>query len=99
MARVRPNRGQMSQTYADSAARRWPPHMRRDKASQYLLEKYGISLKPATLAKKAVVGGGPPFRYDGRYPIYDQPDLDSFAIARLGPLRSSTSDTGQQLAT
>jgi hypothetical protein len=69
--------------------------MRRQQASAYLFEVHGISLMPATLAKLAVVGGSPPFRLDGRFPVYDRADLDTFAQKRLGPLRTSTSDTRQ----
>ena len=78
--------------------RQWPARMRRPVASTYLFEEHGVSLTPATLAKLAVVGGGPKFRKDGKFPIYDRDELDSFAVARLGPLRSSTSDTGRPLA-
>jgi hypothetical protein len=73
-------------------SRKWPQRMRRKVASEYLCEVHGVSLSPATLAKKAVTGGGPPFRKDGPFPLYDQPVLDDYALARLGPLRSSTSD-------
>lgn len=73
-------------------SRKWPQRMRRKVASEYLLEEHGVSLSPATLAKLAVVGGSPPFFKDGPFPIYDRDNLDAFAIARLGPLRSSTSD-------
>jgi hypothetical protein len=74
----------------------WPNRMRRREASQYLQEQHGIRLAHATLAKLAVVGGGPPFRLDGRFPVYDRDDLDSFAAIRLGPLRASTSDTSSE---
>ena len=66
--------------------------MRRKLASEYLAVEYGIQLSPATLAKLAVIGGGPPFRRDGRFPIHERVDLDVFAVERLGPLRTSTSD-------
>jgi hypothetical protein len=66
--------------------------MRRKVASEYLLEEHGVSLSPATLAKLAVLGGGPAFRKDGPFPIYERIDLDTFATVRLGPLRTSTSD-------
>jgi hypothetical protein len=72
--------------------------MRRRDASTYLLEKHGVSLTQATLAKLATVGGGPMFRKDGKYPLYDRVELDAFAVARLGPLRASTSDIGHPLA-
>ena len=69
------------------------PRYRRAQASSYLRDKYGICLSQATLARMAVTGGGPRFRKDGRFPLYDEPELDRFAEARLGPLRASTSDT------
>jgi len=69
------------------------PRYRRAQASAYLKNKYGICLSQATLARMAVTGGGPRFRKDGRFPLYDEPELDRFAEARLGPLRASTSDT------
>lgn len=85
----------MSQASIGITSRKWPSRMRRREASAYLLEMHGISLMPATLAKLAVVGGGPRFRTDGRFPLYELQELDAFAEARLGPLRSSTSDTRQ----
>jgi hypothetical protein len=85
----------MSQTSFGITSRHWPARMRRKQASEYLFEEHGVSLSPATLAKLAVVGGGPPFMKDGPYPIYERPRLDTFATARLGPLRTSTSDQQQ----
>jgi hypothetical protein len=84
----------MSQASIGTTSRHWPARMRRKMASEYLLEEHGIQLSPATLAKLAVIGGGPPFRLDGRFPIHDRDDLDVYAVKRLGPLRSSTSDSG-----
>jgi hypothetical protein len=78
--------------------RTWPPRMRRRDASAYLFEAHGVSLTVGSLAKLAVIGGGPRFRLDGRFPVYDRDELDSFATARLGPLRSSTSDADGALA-
>ena len=66
--------------------------MRRKIASAYLWKVHGIQLSPGSLAKYAVVGGGPQFYLDGRFPLYDLPELDRFAVARLGRLRTSTSD-------
>lgn len=77
---------------------KWPARMRRKMASDYLLAEHGVQLSPATMAKQAVVGGGCPYRRDGRYPVYDRVDLDAYAVERLGPLRRSTSDNGQKMA-
>jgi hypothetical protein len=66
-------------------------NLRRKAASQYLEDKYGIHRAPATLAKLAVIGGGPPFRRDGRTPLYSTDDLDQWAISRLSaPMRSTS---------
>ncbi len=83
----------MPPSSTDNVMRAWPDRMRRSEASQYLQEQHGIRLAHSTLAKLAVVGGGPPFRLDGRFPVYDRAELDAFAATRLGPLRASTSDT------
>ena len=72
--------------------------MRRKLASQYLQEEHGVQLSPGTMAKQAVVGGGCPYRLDGRFPVYDRVDLDEYAVKRLGPRRHSTSDTCEQIA-
>jgi hypothetical protein len=82
----------MSQTVIDVSSRQWPFRMRRRVASDYLAAEHGVRLSANTLAKLAVVGGGPRFRLDGRFPLYERRELDSFAAARLGPLRASTSD-------
>ncbi len=73
-------------------SRKWPQLMRRKMASEYLQEVHGVSLSPATLAKLATIGGSPPFYKDGPFPKYDRDGLDAFAVARLGRLRTSTSD-------
>ena len=82
----------MSQASIGTTSRKWPARMRRKVASDYLFEVHGVSLSPATLAKLAVVGGGPKYWKDGPFPIYAPCVLDEFAVARLGTLRSSTSD-------
>ena len=65
---------------------------RRIEASQYLLETWGISRTPKTLAKLAVVGGGPAFEKDGRFPLYLPEKLDDWAQSQLSPLVSSTAE-------
>jgi hypothetical protein len=66
---------------------------RRVEASQYLRETYGLSYTAGTLAKLAVVGGGPPFHSGGRFPLYPQSGLDDWARYKLGPLVRSTSES------
>ena len=66
--------------------------LRRKEASLYLLEGWGISRTPKTLAKLAVTGGGPVFEKDGRIPLYMGQSLDDWARAQLTPPVSSTSE-------
>ena len=66
--------------------------LRRKQAADYISRSWGIPLSPRTLAKLAVVGGGPPFRKAGRFPMYEPADLDAWVERRLGPKRTSTSD-------
>jgi hypothetical protein len=68
------------------------PLLRRDGASRYLLEAWGVRRAPATLAKLAVVGGGPRFYRAGRWPMYDRADLDAWARELIGETRTSTSE-------
>lgn len=71
-----------------------PPYRRRSEASTYLRDKYGLRYAPTTLAKLASIGGGPSFIYSGFFPIYPEASLDQWALARISPLRRSTSDHG-----
>ncbi|MCB2072481.1 MAG: hypothetical protein H6917_06120 [Novosphingobium sp.] len=66
-------------------------YLRRFQAADYLQEQYG-AYTPETLAKLASVGGGPKFRKMGRYPIYTPDDLDDWAMSRMSPPVSSTSE-------
>jgi len=68
------------------------PNMRRADAARYIREAYGIPCAPTTLAKYAVLGGGPAFRKAGKFPIYSRDDLDAWAEKRLGKLVRSTSE-------
>ena len=69
-------------------------NMRRADAARYIREAHGIPCAPATLAKYACIGGGPPFRKAGKFPIYSRDDLDAWANQRLGELVRSTSELG-----
>ena len=66
--------------------------LRRQEASAYLKAKHGISRAPATLAKLAVLGGGPRFAKAGRWPIYNVDDLDCWAAKITGPVVGSTAE-------
>ncbi len=66
--------------------------LRRKEAARYLLEKHGVPVAAQTLAKLAVIGGGPPFVKFGRFPLYLPDDLDCWVRVKLGAKRRSTSD-------
>ncbi|MFZ0457125.1 MAG: hypothetical protein WAM17_01505 [Rhodoplanes sp.] len=74
-----------------------PPHpifLRRDEAANYLRSKFGFRCSKQTLAKLAVLGGGPVYRKAGVTPIYDPTELDRWARTKIGPPRRSTSEAG-----
>ena len=66
--------------------------LRREAASRYLDDTWGIGRTPNTLAKLAVIGGGPMFRKDGRFPLYEADDLDDWARHQLSPPVRSTAE-------
>jgi hypothetical protein len=66
--------------------------LRRAEASKYLDETHAIRRAPGTLAKLAVVGGGPRYRVAGRTPLYTPDDLDAWAESILSPPVRSTSE-------
>jgi hypothetical protein len=68
-------------------------YLRRDKAAEYLQQRYG-AYTLETLAKLACVGGGPKFRKMGRFPVYTAADLDAWAMMRMSPSVSSTAELG-----
>jgi hypothetical protein len=72
---------------------------RRSEASAYLKENYGLSYTTATLAKMAVVGGGPPYHARPRFPLYPEVTLDTWARQKLGPLVRSSSEVASAVAT
>ena len=66
-------------------------YFRRAGAARYVCETWGMPCSSKWLAKLAVVGGGPVYRKAGRFPLYTPEDLDSWAEARIGAPRRSTS--------
>jgi hypothetical protein len=52
----------------------------------------GYKISPATLATRAVRGGGPPFRRWGRIPLYRWGDALEWAQAKLSPRVTSTAE-------
>jgi hypothetical protein len=69
-----------------------PAFLRRDEASNYLREKFRLRCSRQTLAKLAVIGGGPAFRKAGVTPIYEPAELDRWAETKIGPVQHSTSE-------
>jgi hypothetical protein len=65
--------------------------LRRAEAARYVQDRRGYPCSPKTLAKYAVVGGGPRFRKAGRFPLYDPTDLDEWINDKLSDLVTSTS--------
>ncbi|WP_043758256.1 hypothetical protein [Methylobacterium oryzae] len=74
------------------AAGQEPRDLRRWEASAYLKKRFNISMAPATLAKLASLGGGPPFYRNARAPLYPVDLLDEWALARRGNVVRSTSE-------
>ena len=70
----------------------YPKLLRRKDASKYLKDIWGIQRQPATLAKLAVVVGGPNFHKAGHFPLYPVSELDIWARDLLGPILKSTSE-------
>lgn len=65
--------------------------LRRAEASRFLTER-GYMTATATLAKLAVIGGGPPFQKFSRFPLYKSADLLNWATTRTTATCRSTSD-------
>ena len=64
-------------------------YLSRKAAGEYLKTTYG-SGTANTLAKLASIGGGPVFRKASRRVLYEIPDLDAWAQAKISePIRST----------
>ena len=66
--------------------------LRRKSAADYLRDKYGWG-SWQTLAKLAVMGGGPVYRKFGRAVVYAPDDLDEWVLSRLGAPQLFTSES------
>ena len=66
--------------------------LRRSEAANYVQNRWGYPLSPKTLAKLAVVGGGPKFRKASRFPLYEVAWLDEWVRSKLSLPVSSTSE-------
>ncbi|MCW2286218.1 hypothetical protein M2323_004043 [Rhodoblastus acidophilus] len=74
-----------------------PQYLRRQQAAEYLKGRYGFGAA-RTLAKLAVVGGGPEIFYAGpRTPLYTEEKLDAWAQSKIGrPVRSTSERKASQ---
>jgi hypothetical protein len=65
--------------------------MTRIEAARYITDNW-FPRSPKTLAKLAVIGGGPAFRKAGRVPLYSASSCDQYGKSKIGPLVHSTAD-------
>jgi hypothetical protein len=68
------------------------PPLRRSAAAAFIRENFSIPCSVQTLAKFASAGGGPFYRYSGRFPVYDVADLLAWGAAKVGPRVSSVTE-------
>ena len=72
--------------------------LRRKAASAYLYKIHGLERAASTLAKLAVIGGGPVFRRLNRVPLYSTDDLDEWVASKLsGPMRSTSDECALEI--
>jgi hypothetical protein len=64
----------------------------RLEAPAYLLDKWSLRCSHRTLARLAVIGGGPAFRKTGRDTLYDIASLDAWAQQKLGPAAETAAE-------
>lgn len=67
-------------------------YLSRAQAADYLTAR-GFKTAKQTLAKLAVVGGGPMYQTFGSRVVYSPAELDTWANMRLSQPRRSTSET------
>ncbi len=67
------------------------PRLRRKVAAEYLELRWGITIAPSTMAKWACTGGGPEYQLMNRTPLYTPVGLDAWALKKLGPAITNTS--------
>ncbi len=68
----------------------------RAAAAEYLQVRWCLRIAPATLARKASVGGGPGFHKAMNSVMYPVDELDRWATEQLGPMHMSTSGHGRR---
>jgi hypothetical protein len=65
--------------------------MTRVEAAKYITDHW-FPCSPKTLAKLAVIGGGPAFRKAGRVPLYSTSACDDYGKSKIGPIVHSTAE-------
>src|SRR5215475_16221299 len=66
---------------------------RRQAVPDYLRQRWGMHVTSATMANLAVTGAGPVYRLVGKYAVYADEDLDSWAQSRItSPRRKASGD-------
>lgn len=70
--------------------------MRRAEAAAFIRETFGVSCCASTLAKLAVVGGGPEYQKFGRFPLYTAGACRSWVEGKLSRRVTSTSELSSQ---
>lgn len=67
-----------------------PRLLRRKEAAAYIRDRYGIPCAESTLAKLAVIGGGPEITYCGRFPCHTEAALDAWTESRMSKARTTS---------
>ena len=65
--------------------------MTRAETAEYISARW-FPCSPKTLAKYAVIGGGPPFRKAGRRPLYEAEPCDKWAKSKISAPVLSTAE-------
>jgi len=65
-------------------------YLSRTEASEYLRD-LGLAVAPSTLAKLAVIGGGPPYVKFMSRALYEPRDLHEWAASKISRKRRTTS--------
>jgi hypothetical protein len=63
----------------------FPKYLNRQCASEHIEKTWGLRCSARTLAKLAVVGGGPAFHKSGRDALYDPESLEIWAQKKISP--------------
>ena len=66
--------------------------LRRKEAAEYVRKTFNVPCAASTLAKLAVVGGGPPYKRFGRFPLYSKAALRDWVQLHFAGTYRSTSD-------